>query len=83
MKLFECIIDDGKQVFKTTTAAKSKKELLSVYGDNGSFEKITDITKEYPISISHLEDTLRNAQYGNAEIALITALLEEHMKPLQ
>lgn len=40
MKLYECIVDDGKDVFKTLTASKSKKELLSVYGGNGSFEKL-------------------------------------------
>ena len=84
MKLFECIIDDGKNIFKTTVATKNKKELLSVYGGNGTFEKITDVTKEYnTISVDLLADTLKLAQYGQGEIALITALLEEHNKQFQ
>lgn len=84
MKLYECIIDDGQSVFKTVTAVKNKKELLNVYGGNGTFEKITDVTKEYnTIGVDMLTDTLRKAQYGEGEIALITALLEEHNKQFQ
>lgn len=84
MKLFECIVDDGERVFKTTIASKNKKELLSVYGGNGAFEKITDVTKVHnTISVDMLTDTLRKAQYGEGEIALITALLEEHNKQFQ
>lgn len=81
MKLYECIVDDNKSVFKTTVACKSKKDLLNIYGGNGTFEKITDVTKVYgTISVEMLEDTLRNAQYGKGEIALITALLAVHNK---
>ena len=84
MKLFECIVSDREDTFKTMTAAKNKKELLSIYGGNGTFEKITDVTKEYnTISVKVLEDTLRKAQYGKGEIALITALLENHNKQFQ
>ena len=83
MKLFECIVDDGAQVFKTVTAAKNKKELLSVYGGNGSFEKITDVTNEYPIDENKLDNTLRSAGYGQAEINLLTALLFEHNKTVK
>ena len=80
MKLCECIVDDGTNVFKTTSAAKNKKELLNVYGGNGSFEKITDVTKDYIIDENKLDDTLRAAGYKQAEINLLTALLFEHNK---
>lgn len=84
MKLFKCIVSDRENTFSTITAAKNKKELLNVYGGNGTFEKITDVTKEYnTISVEVLEDTLKKAQYGKGEIALITALLEEHNKQFQ
>lgn len=83
MKLFECIVDDGTQVFKTVTAAKNKKELLNIYGGNGTFEKITDVTKCYPIDENKLDNTLRSAGYGQAEINLLTALLFEHNKTLK
>ena len=47
MKLFKCIVDDGKDVFKTLIAVKNKKCLLDVYGGNGTFEKIDDVTNDY------------------------------------
>lgn len=83
MKLYECIVDDGKQVFKTVTAAKNKKELLNIYGGNGTFEKITDVTSDYPIDENKLDNALRSAGYGQAEINLLTALLFEHNKTLK
>lgn len=85
MKLFECIIDNRQgNVFKTITASKNKKELLNVYGGNGDFEKITDVTKTYnQISVDMLHDTLVKAEYGKGEIELITALLEEHLRSLE
>lgn len=83
MKLYECIVDDGHSVFKTVTAAKNKKELLNVYGVNGKFEKIKDVTNDYPIDENKLDNTLRAAGYGQAEINLLTALLSEHNQTLK
>lgn len=82
MKLFECIVDDGQDVFKTFVAAQSKKELLSVYGGNGSFEKIKDVTKDYftNTSVDFLRESLIKTGWGKGEIELITALLDEHIK---
>lgn len=82
MKLFECIIDDGKDVFKTLTASKNKKELLFVYGGNGSFEKITDVTNEYliPGSVDKLRCDLQRIGWGKGEIEIICALVEEHIE---
>ena len=84
MKLYECIVDDGKDVFKTLTASKSKKELLSVYGGNGSFEKITDVTKDYFTNESpdKLTSDLQKCGWGKGEVELIRALLEEHIDKL-
>ena len=81
MKLYECIVDDGTNIFKTTVASKNKKELLNVYGGNGTFEKITDITQlTDSIGVDLLRDTLIRNGYGNNETTLICALLEEHLK---
>ena len=82
MKLFECIIDDGKNVFKTLTASTSKNELLSVYGGNGSFEKITDVTNDYliPESVDRLRCDLQRTGWGKGEIEIICALVEEHIE---
>lgn len=82
MKLFECIIDDGKNVYKSLCTAKSKKELLNVYGGNGDFIKIKDITNEYfdETSAEELRNDLIKAGWGEGEIRLIVALLEEHIE---
>ena len=84
MKLYECIVDDGKNVFKTLTAAKNKKELLSVYGGNGSFEKIKDVTNDYFTneSTDKFPCHLQRCGWGKGEIELIKALLEEHISKL-
>lgn len=82
MKLFECIIDDGKNVYKNLCTAKSKKELLNVYGGNGDFIKIKDITNEYfdETSAEELRNDLIKAGWGEGETRLIVALLEEHIE---
>ncbi len=84
MKLYECIVDDGTDVFKTLTAAKNKKELLSVYGGNGSFEKIKDVTKEYftEDTPDKLASDLQKCGWGRGEIELIRALVEENIRKL-
>lgn len=84
MKLYECIIDDGKSVFKTVTAAKNKKELLNVYGGNGTFEKIKDITKDTQhMGVDYLRESLRTTGWGEKEITLLTALLQQHLDSIK
>lgn len=84
MKLYECIVNDGQDVFKTLAAAKNKKELLSVYGCNGSFEKIKDVTNGYFTNESPdtLASDLQKCGWGRGEIELIKALLKEHINKL-
>jgi len=82
MKLFESIIDDGKNVYKNLSPANSKKELLEIYGGNGTFEKIKEVTKDYFTNESpeKLRLTLIAGGWGEGEIKLICALLEEHIR---
>lgn len=82
MKLFECIIDDGQDVFKTFLTAKNKKELTENYVDGGRFEKITDVTDEYliPESVDLLREHLSRMGWGKAETAIICGLVEEHIR---
>lgn len=85
MKLFKCIVDDGKDVFKTLAAAKSKKNLLDVYGGNGTFEKIEDVTNEYftETTVEKLNDDLMRMGWGEGERKLICALVEQHIDGLK
>ena len=70
MRLYECIVDDGQNVFKTLV--------------NGSFEKITDVTKDYFTNESSdkLVSDLQKCGWGKGEVELIRALLEEHIDKL-
>lgn len=82
MKLFECIVDIGGELFREFSTGKNKKNMLEVYGGNGTFEKITDVTSEYLCegSVEKLDEDLRRMNWGDAERAIITALVEEHIQ---
>lgn len=82
MKLFECIVDDGKEVFKTLTAAKSRKALIDVYGGNGDFIRIKDVTAEYftEQSADLLDEHLLRMGWGEGERRILCALLEAHLR---
>lgn len=81
MKLYNCIIDDGHDVYRAFCAAKNRKQLLEDYGGNGEFEKIKDVTKEYLSegSLEQLEADLLRTGWGEGERRLIYALVEEHL----
>ena len=84
MKMFECIVDDGKNVYKARTPMKSKKELLDVYGGNGEFVSIKDVTKDYftDESVYKLRNDLLREGWGEPEQSFICALLEEHLRSI-
>ena len=85
MKLFECIVSNENDVYKALATAKNKKELMEVYGGNGTFEKIKDVTNEYftDSSVECLDTSLRRTGWGEAERKIICALLEQHIRGLK
>lgn len=82
MKLFECIVDDGKNVFKTLAAAKNRKALIDEYGGNGDFIRIKDVTDDYftEQSVDLLDEHLLRMGWGEGERRIICALLESHIR---
>lgn len=70
--------------FQDFDSLQEQKELLSVYGGNGSFEKIKDVTNDYFTNESpdKLASDLQSCGWGRGEIELIKALLEEHISKL-
>ena len=79
MKLFECIVDDGTNVFKDYGTAKNKKDFQDIYGGNGEFIKITDISSEIfsEDSVGELDNNLKDNGWGYKERLLICSLLQE------
>ena len=80
MKMFECIIDDGKNVFKEVVAANSKRQMLDQWGGNGEFLRIKEVTKDYPIDTEKLQSDLPRLGWGIEGSRLIMMLAEEHMR---
>ena len=82
MKMFECVIIDGGNAFVEVLPGKSKKEMLAVWGGNGEFKSIKDVTSEYlsEDSANMVIRDLETCGWGVAERRLIGALLEEHIK---
>lgn len=81
MRLFEIFIDDGWTVHKRMVAAKSKRRLPDVCGDNEKILSVEDVTKKCFLkdTASMLRTDLRSKGYGMGEIELIAALVEEHI----
>ena len=81
MKLFRCFINAGDHIFEAFATGKNKKAMLDVYGGNGDFEKVDDVTNNYlnEKSLERLESDLQNACWGKGEVALITGLVQEHL----
>lgn len=82
MKLFECIVNDGEDVYKELATANSRKALISEYGDKGEFIRIKDITSEYfnDKSVEMLNEDLIRMGWGTGERKIICALLEVHIR---
>lgn len=89
MKVYECIIDDGKEVYRAQAVAKNESDLLCVYGGNGEFIKVTDISNTVIAPLhdyqaiseagDRLYDVLSTAGYSDIEKTLIRDLLEDFL----
>ena len=78
------IIDDGTQINKSVRPAKDLRTLKGIYGGNGEFIRIKDVTNEWTnkymfsdVGKNQMYDTLKRANYGNDEINIILALMDE------
>ena len=78
MKAYEMIIDDG-HVFKCVRPAKDIKQLKEIYGGNGEFVRIKDVTEQYPIDVDIIRKVLqgqRAGTFGEVETDIICALVQ-------
>lgn len=79
MKKYMVYLDDGKDCFKAAIpaaipAANEKAARKYVEG-NGEVIAVKDITEDFPISLDKVAQALKNAQFGQIEIDLITRCL--------
>lgn len=75
---YEMIIDDKEMVFKTVRAKENIKKLKEVYGGNGEFVRIRDVTEEFKIDLQKVANALLKANFGEIEKDIIISILENY-----
>lgn len=79
IKKFECVIEDGDNVYKEYIPATSKRELLKTWGGNGKFVRVKEIP-EYLPSAAFVRKTLEQNGYGKAECDLVYRILYQYVE---
>lgn len=75
MKKYMVYLDDSKDCFKVAVSATNEKAARKYVEGNGEVIAVKDITEDYPISLDKVVQALRNAQFGQIEIDLISRCL--------
>lgn len=75
MKKYMVYLDDGRDCYKVDVPAANEKAARKYVEGNGEVIAVKDITDDYPISLDKVVQALRNAQFGQTEIDLITRCL--------
>ena len=75
LNVYSVYLDDGKDVFRVTVPAASKKDAAEYVRGNGDVVAIKPADLQ-GIDLDALADTLKRAQWGQMEIDIITRALE-------
>ena len=74
LNVYSVYLDDGKDVFRVTVPAASKKDAAEYVRGNGNVVAIKPADLQ-DIDLDALADTLKRAQWGQMEIDIITRAL--------
>ena len=75
-KVYDVYMDDGRDVFKVVIPAESKQAAAKAVAGNGEVVKIRESSSVSFIDCNKLADTLRKNAWGDAEIQVITRVIE-------
>ena len=75
MKKYMVYMDDGRECFKVAVPANNEKAARKYVEGNGEVISVKDVTEDFPISLDKVVQALKNAQFGQIEIDLITRCL--------
>lgn len=79
MRKFMVYLDTDEYAFngciKEIIPAKSEDDAIRFCQGNSEVIKVKDVTKDYPISVDKVYEALEKANFGQAEISLITRCL--------
>lgn len=78
MRKYMVYLDDGKGCFKVAVPGNTKQDARDFVAGNGEIIAVKDITEEFPIDLDKVSQALRNANFGQIEIDLITRCLVIH-----
>lgn len=78
MKKYLVYMDDGCEngCFKVAVPAKNEKEARKYVNGNGEVIAVKDVTEDFPISVEKVEEALKRAGFGKAEMDLIVRCLQ-------
>ena len=77
MTVYEVYMDDGKTVIKATIPAESKRAAAQYAEGNGEIIKVRQHPFLQSIDLECLAETLRRAQWGQAEMDVIIRTLQQ------
>lgn len=77
MRKYKVFLEDRDFCYKCFIPAKNEKEAREYVQGNGEVIAVKDVTEDYPISVEKVAQALANANFGKAEIDLITRALQE------
>lgn len=79
IKKFECIIDDGSNVFKEIIPAVNKKDLMARWGNNGDFVRVKEIPDFLP-SAEAVRSVLKDGGLSEAECDFVYRVLVQYVE---
>lgn len=75
MKKYVAYVDDGYRAYRVRVLAEDRADVKQQVHGIGDIVAIRDVTEDYPISIEKVEEALRKALFGDAEIDFIKEAL--------
>lgn len=76
LRKFMVYLDDGMGCYKVAIPEENIRMAKTFVQGNGDIISIKDITNDYPISLDKVINALKQADFGDVEIQLITRTLQ-------
>lgn len=76
LKVYQCVVGKDDTFSKRVYIAHSTKGLYAEHKDEGEFIQTKDVTDQYAISLSKLDDALESAGFNEIQMQLIKTALE-------
>ena len=75
MKMYEMIIDDGKDVYKFCRIGENQEDVMTRFSNNGEFVRVREVTEDFPINSAAVFFALKDKGFGDVECNAVWDLL--------